>query len=155
MRHLTWIAAAAIVALGACGKDKGSSSASSGGAVAADTTSAAATANAGTVLRVADVALGRHVDAAKKVTDSTDTFAPRDEIYASVHTTGARSGKVTARWTFQDGQVVDERSENIAGTGDDHTEFHISKPSGWPTGKYTVHILVDGNEVQTKDFTVK
>jgi hypothetical protein len=152
MKSLTWIAAAMVVALSACGKDKGSSSASSGGAVAADTTSTAATA---TVLRVADVTLGRHVDATKKVTDSTDTFAPRDEIYASVHTTGAHSGKVTARWTFQDGQVVDERSENIAGTGDDHTEFHISKPSGWPAGKYTVHVLVDGNEVQTKDFTVK
>lgn len=148
MRHLIWLAAAA-AALGACNKNKSSydTTASSGGVVATDSTSAA--------LRVADVTLGRHVGADKKVTDATDTFAPKDEIYASVHTTGASNGKITARWTFQDGQVVDERSETISAKGDDYTEFHISKPSGWPTGKYTLHVLVNDHETQTKDFTVK
>jgi hypothetical protein len=148
MRHFTLIAVATLVALGACAKDKTSDTASSGGAIAPDTT-------AKVVLRVADVTLGRHIDAAKKVTDATDSFAPKDSIYASVHTSGAVNGKITARWTFQDGQVVDERSETITGKGDDYTEFHISKPSGWPAGKYTLHVLVDGNDVQTKDFTVK
>jgi hypothetical protein len=148
MRHFTLIAVATLVALGACAKDKTSDTASSAGAIAPDTTAKA-------VLRVADVTLGRHVDATKKVTDATDTFAQKDSIYASVHTSGAVNGKITARWTFQDGQVVDERSETISGKGDDYTEFHISKPSGWPAGKYTLHVLVDGNDVQTKDFTVK
>ena len=148
MRHFTLIAVATLVALGACAKDKTSDTASSGGAIATDTT-------AKVVLRVADVTLGRHIDATKKVTDATDTFAPKDSIFASVHTSGTANGKITARWTFQDGQVVDERSETISGKGDDYTEFHISKPSGWPAGKYTLHVLVDGNDVQTKDFTVK
>ena len=148
MRHLTLLAVA-IIALGACNKNKASydTTATSGGVVATDTTA--------TTLRVADVALGRKVGADKKVTDATDTFAPKDSIYASVHTTGTNSGKITAHWTFQDGQVVDDRSETISGKGDDYTEFHISKPSGWPAGKYTLHVLVDGSEVQTKDFTVK
>ena len=148
MRHLTFLAVA-IVALGACSKNKTSydTTASSGGIVATDSSA--------TALRVADVTVGRRVGADKKVTDATDTFAPKDEIYASVHTTGASTGKITARWTFQDGQVVDERSETINGKGDDYTEFHISKPSGWPAGKYTVHVLVNDRETQTKDFTVK
>ena len=50
---------------------------------------------------------------------------------------------------------MDERSETISPTGDAYTEFHIVKPSGWPKGKYTLHVLLDGTEVQTKDVTVK
>jgi len=150
MRHLTFFAVAALVALGACAKsNKSSDSATSAGAIAPDTAAGK------TALRVADVTIGRHVDATKKVTDATDTFTPRDSIFASVHTSGAASAKLTARWTFQDGQVVDERSETITGKGDDYTEFHIAKPGGWPAGKYTLHVLIDGNDVQTKDFTVK
>ena len=147
----TWIAAVALVAVAACSKDKASDTASSGGAVATDTAKAAMSAS----LNVADVTLGHKVDATKKVTNATDTFGPRDTIYASVHTTGAVNGNLAARWTFQDGQVVDERTESVAGKGDDYTEFHISKPSGWPVGKYTLHVMLNGTEVQSKDFTVK
>jgi hypothetical protein len=152
MRHLTWLAAAAVVTVAGCSKSNYDQNATSAGSVASDT---AAKTPAAAAVNVADVTLGKHIGADKKVTDATDTFAPKDQIYASVHTTGTNSGKITARWTFQDGQVVDERSETISGKGDDYTEFHVAKPSGWPAGKYTLHVLVDGNEVQTKDFTVK
>lgn len=152
MKPLTpWIVALSFAAVAACGKDK-SDTASSGGAVATDTAKAVTTT---ATLNVADVTLGRQVDATKKVTNATDTFGTHDEIYASVHTTGAASGNLAARWTFQDGQVVDERTEAVSGKGDDYTEFHISKPSGWPVGKYTLHVMLNGTEVQTKDFTVK
>jgi hypothetical protein len=152
MRPLTLLAAAAVVALAGCSKNNPDQNASSAGSVASDTTTKAP---ASVAVRVADVALGKHIGPDKKVTDATDTFAPKDSIFASVHTTGTNSGKITAHWTFQDGQVVDDRSETISGKGDDYTEFHIAKPSGWPAGKYTLHVLVDGTEVQTKDFTVK
>jgi hypothetical protein len=152
MRPRTLLAAAAVVALAGCSKSHPDQNASSAGSVVSDTT---AKTPANVAVRVADVALGKHIGADKKVTDATDTFAPKDSIFASVHTTGTNSGKITAHWTFQDGQVVDDRSENISGKGDDYTEFHIAKPSGWPAGKYTLHVLVDGTEVQTKDFTVK
>jgi len=151
MRNLTLAVGLTLVAAAACGKSDSSNTATSGGAVATDTAAKATT----TAVRVSDVTLGRHIGADKKVTDATDTFAPKDEIYASVHTTGAGDSKITARWQFQDGQVVDERTETIAGKGDDFTEFHIAKPSGWPVGKYTLHVLVNGTETQTKDFTVK
>jgi len=148
------VAAAALVAAGGCNKNQASmDTATSAGAIAADTTAMAKP--GASALKVADVNLGRHIDASKKVTDATDTFARTDSVFASVHTTGTANGQVTARWTFQDGQVVDERSETISGTGDNYTEFHIAKPSGWPVGKYTLHVLVNGTEVQTKDFTVK
>ena len=152
MRPLTLLTAATVLTLCGCSKSNNDQNTSSAGSVASDTT-AKAPANA--AVHVADVTLGKHIGPDKKVSDATDTFAPRDSIYASVHTTGTNSGKITAHWTFQDGQVVDDRSETISGKGDDYTEFRISKPSGWPAGKYTLHVLVDGSEVQTKDFTVK
>lgn len=137
----------------ACGKKENQEATTqgAGGAVVPPATSTQPAA-----LQVADVKLGNKLDANKQVSNTTDTFTPRDTIFASVHTTGtAQNAQVVARWTFQDGQTVNERTESVSPTGDAYTEFHIAKPSGWPAGKYTLHVLLNGQEVQTKDFTVK
>jgi hypothetical protein len=105
---------------------------------------------------VSAVTLGRSIGADKRVAEPMETFRPDDTIYASVRTAGAAStATLTARWTFEDGQVVSEGSETIAPTGPADTEFHISKPGGWPKGKYTLHVRLNGAEVQTKTFEVK
>ena len=139
-----------LIVLGACGKKNSNTDTTaqtSGGAIAPASNSSS--------VRVADVNLGRGVSADKHVANQSDSFTARDTIYASIHTTGsAPSTNLTARWTFQDGQVVDERTETISPNGDAYTEFHVAKPSGWPAGKYTLHVLVNGQETQTKDFTV-
>ena len=107
-------------------------------------------------LSVTDLELGRAIGGDKRVTDKTDTFAPNDVIYAAVLTSGtSANASLQARWTFEDSQVVNESTEAIAPTGDAATEFHISKPDGWPKGKYKVEILLDGTSVRTKDFEVK
>ncbi|HEY9014893.1 MAG TPA: hypothetical protein VIM84_07510 [Gemmatimonadales bacterium] len=104
---------------------------------------------------IADVQLGRHLGADKRVSDATDKFSPRDTIYAAVETSGsAPSTTVTARWTYEGQQIVKEDSRTIAPSGQETTEFHISKPSGWPKGKYQVTFTV-GGATQTKDFEVK
>jgi hypothetical protein len=111
---------------------------------------------AATPVTVTDVKVGRALGADKRLTDETDKFRPADVIYAVVETQGtAPSTALQARWTYQDGQVVDESSRNISAAGEDVTEFHISKPSGWPKGKYTVHILLNGAPVESKEFEVK
>jgi hypothetical protein len=118
-----------------------------------ETASGAATA---TPVRVTDVKLGRAIGADKRLTDETDEFRPADVIYAVVETRGvAPNTALQARWTFEDGQVVDESSRNISAAGDDVTEFHISKPSGWPKGKYTVQVLLNGAPVESEEFEVK
>lgn len=126
---------------------------------AVDTTAAAATpapSAATAAFAVADVDMGRHIDGMKMISDKTDDFAPTDTIYASVHTTGAATNRVLmARWTFENGTVVDEHSATISPATDAYTEFHVVKPSGWPKGKYTLHLMVDGTEARTKDITVK
>lgn len=119
----------------------------------ADANSGAATSAA---LRVSDVKVGRAVGADKRLTEETDDFRPTDIIYAVVETQGSGSGTtLQARWTFQDGQVVDESSRSISGNGEDVTEFHISKPTGWPKGEYKVEILLNGTPAGSEDFEVK
>jgi hypothetical protein len=136
----------ALVLAAACGKKTDQTS--------SQTASGSIGASSGAV-QVSDVTLGRGLSADKRVANQSDTFSARDTIYASVHTTGsAPNTNIAARWTYQDGQVVDERTETISPTGDSYTEFHISKPSGWPAGRYTLHVLVNGQEAQTKTFTV-
>ena len=107
-------------------------------------------------VRVTDVNLGRSLNADKTVGDNTESFRPADTIYASVVTDGSSpSATLKARWTYQDGQVVDESVQTIAPTGKATTEFHISKPDGWPAGKYKVEVSLNGVSADTKDFEVK
>jgi hypothetical protein len=116
---------------------------------------AAATTPAASNVAIADVDVGRAVSNAR-VTDKTNNFKATDTVYTSIHTTGsAPAATVMARWTYQDGQVVQESSQSIAPSGDAYTEFHISKPSGLPKGKYKVEVFLDNKSAGTKDFEVK
>lgn len=105
-------------------------------------------------LQVSEVQLGSAIGADKRVTVPATTFKPTDTIYAAVVTTGsAPSATVTARFTYQDGQLVSESSQTLSGAG--VTEFHISKPDGWPAGDYTLDVLLDGKSTGTHPFKVQ
>lgn len=105
---------------------------------------------------VASVDLGTAVGPDQKVTAPTTTFSPKDTIYAAVSTNGSASNAtLEAKWTFQDGQTVNDSSQTIAPTGPAVTTFHISKPDGWPAGSYKVEISLNGTAATSKDFTVQ
>jgi hypothetical protein len=141
------LAAVILVLAVACDRSQRATADSAAGAVAS---------NFGTALSVIDVDMGRHIDAEKKISDKTDDFAPTDTIYASVHTSGTATNRaLVGRWTFQDGSVVDEKTDMVTTTGTGRTVFYISKPGGLAAGKYTLHVLVDGKEVRSKDVEVK
>lgn len=107
-------------------------------------------------VRVTGVDMGKNVGADKRVTEQTASFQPMDPVYVTVVTSGAApTATIRTRWTYQDGQVVDESEQVIAPTGDAATEFHISKPDGLPVGKYKLEVFLNGSPVQTKDFEVK
>ena len=121
-----------------------------------DTGAAGSTATATQPLRVTGVQLGRAVGSDMRVTDETDDFKPNDTIYASVLTDGtASSATLRAKWTYEDGQTVDESTRSIAPGGRERTEFHISKPNGWPAGKYKVEVFLNDQPAGTKTFDVK
>jgi hypothetical protein len=105
---------------------------------------------------VKTIEVGKGLSADKHISNPTESFGPHDTIYVSVITEGAAPSKtITARWTFQSGQVVKEGTEIIAPTGPAATEFHIAKKTAWPAGKYKVEILVDSSSAGTKEFEVK
>jgi hypothetical protein len=107
-------------------------------------------------VRVTEIDLGRSLAADKAIADKTSDFRPSDTIYLSVETDGTSpQATLATRWTFQDGQVVKEESQTIAPAGKARTEFHIMKPDGWPVGKYTVAVSLNGAAAGTKDFEVK
>ena len=85
------------------------------------------------------------------------TFSPKDTIYALVTTNSSSTNPstISARWTFGGGTLVNENKRQVAATGTSVTEFHIAKPDGWPTGKYSVAISIDDKPVGSKDFEVK
>lgn len=110
---------------------------------------------------VNNVDLGNAVGADMRVTAPMSTFAPKDTIYAAVSTgtsdpAASVAGKLGAKWTHVDSnQTVHEESRDLTFAGDGVTDFQISKPDGWPTGKYKVEIMLDGAVVQTREFEVK
>ncbi len=107
-------------------------------------------------ISVVGLELGKAVDANQAVTAPTALFAPSDTIYVSVATDGsAGSAVIAAKWTYQDGQTVKEDSITIAPTGPAHTAFSISKPDGWPQGKYTVAVTLDGTPAGSREFEVQ
>ncbi|MGA9420725.1 MAG: hypothetical protein WBW61_00040 [Rhodanobacteraceae bacterium] len=107
-------------------------------------------------LTVTSVQLGSAVGPDQQITAPTTTFAPKDTIYAAVSTTGtASNATLAAKWTYQDGQTVNESSQTIAPTGPATTTFHIAKPDGWPAGNYKVEISLNGTMAMSKDFTVE
>ena len=148
------LALALAIGAAACAKndDAATTDEVAGGTVdtAADSASTAG------AVRVADVELGKSMEADKTIKDATDEFGVRDTIYASVKTTGSPSNAtLMARWTYQDNQVVEEQSETLDAIGDTITSFRLTKATAWPKGNYKLTILLNGTAVETEDFEIK
>ncbi len=150
------VAMAGALALTACGKKEEAAPPPAVATPAAPAPAPVTPPPAAAPVAVSSVDLGTAVGPDQKVTAATTTFAPTDTIYAAVSTTGmAPSAVLNAKFTYQDGQTVNESSQTIAPNGDAVTAFHISKPDGWPAGNYKVEISLNGTSVANKDFSVK
>ena len=158
------VSVAAALALSACNKtnDADSTSSMPPSAMSAPSTASAPPAMAPTqadtsaAVSVTSVEVGKSVDSSSnRVTGAGSSFAPKDDIYASVVTNGSGPAKLDARWTFQDGQVVHEDSKTINASGEQATSFKIDKADGFPAGNYKVEISLNGSMVSSKDFSVQ
>lgn len=106
--------------------------------------------------RVGTIEIGTALGADGRVSAPATVFAPADTIYVSVQTQDPAPGStLSARWTYEDGQVVSEKRETLATTGAAVTRFQIAKPDGWPAGRYRVEIALNGQAVGTRDFEVR
>lgn len=110
---------------------------------------------------VTSVDLGTAVGPDMRVTMPTTTFATKDTIHAAIATStsdpmATMPGKLGVRWSHVDSnQVVHEESRDVNFTGNGVTDFQISKPDGWPVGKYKLEVMLDGAMVQTREFEVR
>ena len=130
------------------GAESGSAEGTPGGATAAPAPAEG--------FKVGTVMIGKRISDEKLITEPTFQFAPMDTVYVSVGTTGKTdSSALTAVWRFQTGQTVDSSTQVIRPDGPENTEFHISRPKGWPLGTYNVTIFADGDSVDAKNFAVK
>jgi hypothetical protein len=119
---------------------------------------APAPAPAPAAVSVSSATLGSAVGSDKKVTQAKDSFAKSDTIYVAVDTAGSGTADLKARWTYthQGKSVpVKEDTQTIQATGPSTTEFHVSKPDGWPPGDYQVEVLLNDQVAQTKKFRVQ
>ena len=136
---------ASLVIAAACGRK------ASGGENRSGTTGT----NGTNTISVTDIDLGRAINADLTIQDKTTTFRPSDVVYASVATEGAAPATLGVRWTFNDNQVVDTGDRDIHPTGATRTEFHLSKPDGFPVGHYRLEVTLNGASAGTKEFDVK
>jgi len=145
--------ALAVGAIAACGKKNEGT--------VVDTTAAGtqtATVSVDTApIRVSDIQVGKGVGTDMRVANQTTDFGVRDTIYVAVITDGAaKDAKIATKWTFNGTQVVNQDTKTISPTGGTNaTEFHITKKSAWPKGKYTVEVMLNGASAGTKDIEVK
>lgn len=119
---------------------------------------APAPAPAPAAISVSSVALGNALNAEKRVQQAMETFTKSDTIYAVVDTQGAGEATLKAKWTYHKGDqvaVVNESTQTIKAEGPAASEFHVSKPDGWPVGDYQVEISQGEKVVETKKFSVK
>ena len=106
-------------------------------------------------ISVTDIDLGRTINPDLTIGDNTTTFKPSDVVYASIGTKGAAPATLGVRWTYNNDQVVDTGDREIHPTGDTRTEFHISRPDGFPVGHYKLEVTLNGASAGTKEFDVK
>ena len=137
----------ALCAVAACTKEQRETVDTAAGSVESATRAA---------LSVVDVDMGRRIGTDSTIVDKSETFTPTDTVYASVHTSGtAANGAVVGRWTFEDGSIVDEKTNTVTTSGDARTVFRLAKSGGLSKGKYTLRVLIDGKEVRSKDITIQ
>lgn len=107
---------------------------------------------------IATIEMGRQAGPTLRVTELATTFTSRDTMYVAVVTNNAASdSELSARWSFQDGSVVDSSSQNIAretGSSSSVTQFRVMRDKGWPVGGYTVDIWMNDMLVGTRQFEV-
>lgn len=108
---------------------------------------------------VKQVTLSNKIDeATKQAAMAMDSFAANDTIYAVVDTIGSGKTAIKVLWTYHKGEKtaqVNETVQEIEAAGPASTEFHISKPSGWPVGDYQVEVFVNGTSASVQKFAVK
>jgi hypothetical protein len=101
---------------------------------------------------VVAVTLGSDIDESLQVLKPKAVFQPHDTIYVSIAIDNPKreSTRIGVRWTYEPtGQLVNTEHAELSGDVTAVSEFHISKPDGWPEGGYRLEVYVGGEMIQS------
>ena len=88
------------------------------------------------------------------MTEPTFMFSPQDTVYLSVAIEGsAGPGTLTAAWRSQNGEILQQSTEQIRPAGE-NTAFRLSQPKELKPGTYKVVLFLGNDSVDTKVFGV-
>jgi hypothetical protein len=105
---------------------------------------------------VVNVRLSKEGDTEKHTLGApTDKFGPTDTVYAEVETSGtAKEYTLYAKWMTADGTVLADYGMKVDQPGTKRTVISLSKPDGWPSGKNSIELAINGKTERTVDFVV-
>lgn len=111
---------------------------------------------------VGSPSLGSALDSAFQIVSAKSVFLPSDTIYLLIPTSAPSNqslhGELSVHWSYQFGSeqiTVYNATRPILLSGERVTEFHISKPDGWPVGTYGAEVKLNGKSVKTVTFSVQ
>jgi len=104
-------------------------------------------------LQLANIQTGRSLNQDNSVGSISTLFKPNETIYVAVQTTGSAPGTISVKWKYQ-GRVIDEPSKQVDPSGPTSTSFQLQNSGGFPEGDYSVDILINGEQVGTRNFRV-
>ncbi len=111
-------------------------------------------------VRVADVQMAASVSSDYRPIVASNLFKSSDTIHAVITTVARGEAHVTlgVAWRyFRNGREVvvqnDGRELDVLGKG--NTVFYIRNPPGWPSGRYSLQVFLDGRPVRNVDFYVR
>ena len=85
-----------------------------------------------------------------------EKFGPKDTVYAEVETSGtAKEYTIYAKWMTATGDVLADYGMRVDQPGTKRTVISLSKPDGWPSGKNSIELAVNGKTERTVTFEVQ
>ena len=106
--------------------------------------------------RILEVQLSDNSDGKRLTGITTDRFKSSDGVFLSIRTKGtANKYTLSSRWLDPTGKQLTEYSQVIATAGQTDTVFSLSKPDGWPKGRYQVELSINGKPLRRVPFTVQ
>ncbi len=105
---------------------------------------------------ILDVQLSDNGDGKRLTGITTDRFKSTDGVFLSIRTKGtANKYTLSSKWLDPSGKTLTEYSQIISTAGQTDTVFSLSKPDGWPKGRYRVALSINGKPLRTVPFTVQ
>lgn len=106
-------------------------------------------------LSVSAIQVGRTRNADRTIGTPTFEFHPNDTMLAAVVTEGRGTGTLRAKWTLPGGMVSQSEQAVHSTQTRAVTAFELRSAGGFPPGRYTLEVFLDGQAAGTREMQVR